>query len=640
MMSKQCNEGFTLKEVGHYFIKNKNIMWSASICLVAVLVTIFILNTVVGLLVHYIDSREFIFWHFLSPYFVALLILVMGWSIAYEFYVFRSGGHSLAKQLRARRLSLIESIPEESVAIKIADKLAKNFEIEVPTLYILPDEVGVNALTAGFHPRDIVIILTWGALQNLDELELYGLLGHEFNQILSGEVKENTRLKILYSGLTTFSQLGSAIAKQGFKGYKGNKRHKFETIYVAIGGVIWLIGSMGILITRLIKYLTLGGRAFYNDYKTKCLVLNNANIQTLLRIYVHHAGSQIHSEFSEAIAHMCFANSLSPQSWLNIHPSIEDRIYELNPTLLQDLQLENLKKLRTQPLFSLMRPLEEEIVEIYNPWVSPQPLPLLRLSPISFALHDAIKPLNPELRRQIERPDLLQRAMQTATGSREVMVAILMIRQYREFIPSNAEVSRAIIDALLNLDGRVHIQIFHEACEVLGNMPATSSRQFVTKLAKIIQEDGEIGLLDALLIEKVKSELNLLPMHTPSSLQIVKPQIVRLIDALLHVQQINSVNQLDVRQKILERILNQDEMSLYDEISDEPIDLSEILNDIAGLLLRDRLNILGIAEICLWRDRIITQDELDVLELLYWRLGFDTQEIVEQMQKKNSLMIV
>ena len=68
--------------------------------------------------------------------------------------------------------------------------------------------------------------------------------------------------------------------------------------------------------------------------------------------------------------------------------------------------------------------------------------------------------------------------------------------------------------------------------------------------------------------------------------------------------------------------------------------MAEILNDMAGLLLRDRLSVLGVAEICLWNDRIITQDEQDVLELLYWRLGFDSEEIVEQMQKKNRLMIV
>ncbi|WP_092818950.1 MULTISPECIES: M48 family metalloprotease [Acinetobacter] len=615
-------------------------VWSASICLLAVLLSLFILNTIVGLNVFYFDQTQSIFWHVLSPYLIVLLLSVMAISVLYEFYVFRSGGHSLAKQMGARRLSLIESIPEESIALKITEQLADTFLIEAPAIYVLPDEVGVNALTAGFYPRDIVIILTWGALQNLDELELYGLLSHEFNKILSGETAENTRLKILYSSLTTLSQWGSKIAKLGFTKHGQAHTHKFATSFVALGGIIWLIGSLGVLITRLIKYISLGSRTFKNDQKTRRLIQNDANVQTLLRIYVHHSGSQIHSEYAESISHMCFANSLSPQNWMNIHPSIEQRIYELNPGLVQDLQLENLKKLRNQPLFSLFRSLDELNSEVYTPWSSPQPLPLLRLSPISFAINDAIKPLKPEIRDNMQRPELIQRALQTATGSREVMVAILMIRQYREFIPAEAEVSRAIVDSLLHLDGRVHISIFYEACKNIGTMPATIARQFLMKLARIIQEDGEIGLLDALLLECVKFELNLLPLHTPTSLEDVKPQIVRLIDALLHVQQINSQNQLDVRKKILHRVLTVQELEMYAEISDEPIDLAEILNDIAGLLLRDRLSILGVAELCLWNDRIITQDELDVLQLLYWRFGFETDEIVELMQKKNSLMIV
>ena len=155
-------------------------LWSASICLLAVLLSLFILNTVAGLLVFYFDSSQSIFWHSLSIYIIGLLLLVMSYSVVYELYVFRSGGNSLAKQLRARRLSLIESTPEESIALKITEKLADTFLIETPAVYVLPDEVGVNALTAGFDPKDIAIILTWGALQNLDELELTGLLNHEF----------------------------------------------------------------------------------------------------------------------------------------------------------------------------------------------------------------------------------------------------------------------------------------------------------------------------------------------------------------------------------------------------------------------------------------------------------------------------
>ncbi|MEB5929848.1 M48 family metalloprotease [Acinetobacter schindleri] len=629
-----------MKSVGYAFIKNKNMLWPASVCLIAVLLTIAIINSVVGLLVYYFDPAQSIYWHVLSPYLIALVGSIMVVSVLYEFYVFRAGGYSLARQMGARRLSLIESVPEESVALKIAEQLADTFLIEPPAVYVLPDEVGVNALTAGFNPGNTAIILTWGALQNLDEIELYGLLSHEFNKILSGEAAENTRLKILYSSLTTFSQWGSKIAKRGFYRNGMPAENKFETLFVGIGAVIWLIGSLGILIARFIKYISLGGRTFKNDQKTRRLIQNDANVQTLLRIYVHHSGSQIHSEYAESISHMCFANSLSQQNWLNIHPSIEQRIYEMNPSLIQDLQLENLKKLQNQPLFSLFRSLEEMAVTSTASWSSPQPLPLLRLSPISFAIKDAVKPLNPENRANTPRPELIERALQTATGSREVMVAILMIRQYREFIPTDAEVSRAIVDSLLNLDGRVHISIFQQACKNIGGMPTTVARQFVMKLARIIQEDGEIGLLDALLLECVKYELNLLPVHTPTALEEVKPQIVRLIDALLHVQQINSDNQLDVRERILKRILTQKELEMYTEISDEPIDLAEILNDISGLLLRDRLSILGIAEICLWNDRIITQDEFDVMELLYWRLGFEVDEIVDQMQKKNSIMII
>lgn len=629
-----------MKGVGQYLIKNKNMLWSFSVCMLVIVMAVIILNTCLGLLVHFFLPAESVWWHVLSPALMILLFCIIGGAVIYEFYVFRSGGHTLAKQLKARQLTYIESTPEENVALRLAEQLSSKFNIETPTLYVLPDEIGVNALTAGLHPKDTVIILTWGALQNLDELELYGLLGHEFNKILSGEATENTRLKILYSGLISFSQWGSKIAKQGFRRQNDHLRDSLETVFVAIGGVIWLIGSLGVLITRLIKFITLGSRTLRNDVKTRQLLGNNANVQTLLRIYVHHAGSQIHSEYSEAISHMCFANSLSPQSWLNIHPSIQDRIYELNPYLLEDIQLENLQKLRNQPLFSLMRSLEESIVDEYQPWLSPQPLPLLRLSPISFAIKDAIKPLSSEVRQQMNRSELIQRAMQTSTGAREVMVAILMIRQYREFIPADAPVSRAIVDSLLNIDGRAHIQIFHEACAQLGNMPATIARQFVTKLAKIIQEDGEIGLLDALLIEKVKAQLGLLPLHRPTSFEDAKPQIVRLIDALLHVQQLNSSHQLEARSKILTRILPADEIEFYEEISDEPIDLGEILNDIAGLLLRDRLSILGIAETYLWKERIITQDELDVLELLYWRLGFKSRDVVEQMHKRNSVIIM
>lgn len=240
----------------------------------------------------------------------------------------------------------------------------------------------------------------------------------------------------------------------------------------------------------------------------------------------------------------------------------------------------------------------------------------------------------------MKQPELLKRALQTGTGAREVIVAVLMIRQYREFIPKDAQVSHAIVDALLAIDGRLHVQVFYNACNKLVQMPMSIARQFLTRLALIIQADGEVGLLDVLLLEKVKSHLNLLPIHMPTAYDETQFEIVRLVDALVHVQKLNSSNQLKRRASMLAQLVSNKEIKKYEYLSDDPVNLGEILHHLSGLLLRDRLKILGVLEHCLSEDRIITQDELDVLALLYWRLGFENKEVVEQVLKQNSLMIV
>ena len=66
----------------------------------------------------FFDYTQSIVWHVLSPYLLILLFFIIGGSAAYEFYVFREGGHSLAKQLNGRRLVLLKSTPEESSALK------------------------------------------------------------------------------------------------------------------------------------------------------------------------------------------------------------------------------------------------------------------------------------------------------------------------------------------------------------------------------------------------------------------------------------------------------------------------------------------------------------------------------------------
>jgi uncharacterized membrane protein len=100
--------------MSHYLIENKNIAWSVSFCLLAMLSTVFILNLILGLVVHFFDYTQAIWWHVLSPYFIFLLFFVMVWSVGAELYVLREGGHSLAKQLKADALFLMKVRPKKA----------------------------------------------------------------------------------------------------------------------------------------------------------------------------------------------------------------------------------------------------------------------------------------------------------------------------------------------------------------------------------------------------------------------------------------------------------------------------------------------------------------------------------------------
>lgn len=603
------------------------------------------LNFVLGLFVHFIDEKQPLIWHFLSPYVVSICFCIIFFSLFKKTWHYRKGGQAIARYLKARPLERINGVPEEILVLELNSEIAEECGLIPASLYVFSEEQGINALTVGYHTSNVTIILTWGALQSMDRNELKGILAYEYQKIISEYYIEDTQVDVLFSGLLAVSQWGSHLLVKGTDKQMATSSLKLGAIYVALGAFIWLIGSLGVLVTRLFKWIIFYDRIAHIDSKVIEWIDTQNILHALTRIYIHDLGSQLFRVESEALSHYCFANALTPHSWLGVHPLLSSRINELHPYFSRKALLDAKRgTLNWQTIISkILLPTNEEV--LWENFAAQQrqaidQLPLLRLSPISFTAKDAIRPLNPEIRQSLERPELLARAMQTATGSREVMMAIFIIRQYREFIPEEIQVSRSIIEALLKLDGRVHVQIYYEALQNMGTMPIISGRHFTQKISQIIQADGEIGLLDTLLLDRLKATQGLLEDALPVARENCIQAIVHLVDALLHVQQINTYHQLQARKQILLKVLSYSEMQQYQNISDEPLDLAYSLKLLSGLLVRERLYLLTVAEYCLWADRVIAQDELDVLELLYWRLGFESHQVVNRILRQSQLLII
>ncbi len=85
---------------------------------------------------------------------------------------------------------------------EFAEQMSLASGVPLPKLYVLVDEMSINALVAGFDRADTVLILTQGAVDKLDNEALYGLIGHEFGQILHQDARLNLKISTLMAGLS------------------------------------------------------------------------------------------------------------------------------------------------------------------------------------------------------------------------------------------------------------------------------------------------------------------------------------------------------------------------------------------------------------------------------------------------------
>lgn len=84
---------------------------------------------------------------------------------------------------------------------EIAQQLSIASGLDMPILYVLPDDQGINGFVAGRHSQDMVLVVTQGALDKLSDEALYGLIGHEYGHILHGDATFNLQLMVMLAGL-------------------------------------------------------------------------------------------------------------------------------------------------------------------------------------------------------------------------------------------------------------------------------------------------------------------------------------------------------------------------------------------------------------------------------------------------------
>src|SRR6185295_6737927 len=137
---------------------------------------------------------------------VAALGLIGGGSL-FKIMQLSGGGTVVAERLGGKRIYPNTTDPTERRLLNVVEEMALASGVPVPAVFLLSEEMGINAFAAGHSVSDCVIGVTRGCAEQLTRDQLQGVIAHEFSHILNGDMRLSLRLMgilfgILLMGLT------------------------------------------------------------------------------------------------------------------------------------------------------------------------------------------------------------------------------------------------------------------------------------------------------------------------------------------------------------------------------------------------------------------------------------------------------
>ncbi|MCF4968980.1 M48 family metallopeptidase [Nostoc sp. CMAA1605] len=264
----------------------------------------------------------------------SLTILAIALGSLYKVYSLRSGGAVIAQELGGRFLITELANPQEKQLLNIVEEMAIASGIPVPSVYILDQEMSINAFAAGFTINDAVIGVTRGSILALNRDELQGIIGHEFSHILNGDMRLNLHLVGMLHGILFIYITGRILWR-----FRSASREEKGLPLWSFGLALMLIGSIGLICGRLIKAAVSRQREFLADASAVQFTRNPDGIAGAFE-KLQRLDSRLISPHAEASSHMFFGNPLNSSFWegmFSTHPPLKERIRRVRGLRIRDL---------------------------------------------------------------------------------------------------------------------------------------------------------------------------------------------------------------------------------------------------------------------------------------------------------------
>ncbi|WP_371372901.1 M48 family metallopeptidase [Thalassotalea aquiviva] len=257
---------------------------------------------------------------------VVSLIIFSG--SAYKTLSLGSGGKKVAELLGGQRISYDTRDSKEKQLLNIVDEMAIASGSPVPAVYLLHNELGINAFAAGYRASDAVIGVTQGCLEQLTRDELQGVIAHEFSHILHGDTRLNMRLIGILHGILLIGYIGYYILRS----VRGNNKNTAALFALGLGLIA--VGFSGNFFGGLIKAAVSRQREYLADASAVQYTRSKDGIAgALTKIKNNPYGSTLDSPLAPQMSHAYFSQGVSSfvDSLFSTHPPLQKRIKRIAP---------------------------------------------------------------------------------------------------------------------------------------------------------------------------------------------------------------------------------------------------------------------------------------------------------------------
>ena len=268
----------------------------------------------------------------------AIVVLIATGSI-YKTWMLGSGGEHVAIALGGVKVPANSKVLEERILLNVVEEMALAAGTPVPPVYLLENELGINAFAAGTTPQNAVVGITRGAIQTLTRDELQGVIAHEFSHILNGDMRLNLRLIGLLHGILIIALLGYTIIRillqlpmrSSRRDNEGKGAIGVVAALFLIGGTLVAIGYIGVFFANMIKAAVSRQREFLADASAVQFTRNPSGIADALKKiggWPKHA--KLQSARATEASHMFFGNGVASLIFAT-HPPLETRVKRIDP---------------------------------------------------------------------------------------------------------------------------------------------------------------------------------------------------------------------------------------------------------------------------------------------------------------------